>query len=253
MTTGLQIIKSAMLKIGALTKTETPSSDEAQDALRSLNEMIASWVNDGMLIIARTKETFTLQGGVREYSYGYLGATSSGGSFSSGFSSGFDIETVTAEDFVGERPNKILAAYVTVGNTDYALSIINDIPMFLIAYKEIAGIPEYLNFNNGYPVANITLYPTPAAAYPITLMTEKQFSNITLSGEVNLPSGWTRALIYNLAMELAPEYNQPVTPEIAQIAKESKGSIKKAIMRNRPLDAFPQTLRSYNIYSGWDQ
>ena len=251
MTTGLGIIKSAMLKIGALTKNEVPSSDESQDALSSLNELIASWSNDGMLTIVRTIETFTLTGGLREYQYGYLGDIEGNGSFSSGFSSGFDVDSVTAEDFDGARPNKIIAAYVSIGSTDYPLKIINDVPMFLVEYKNITGIPEYLNFDNGYPVANIRLYPVPSGAYSITLMTEKQFSSITLAEDVDLPTGWLRALKYNLAMELAPEYGQPVTPEIAQIARESKASIKKSIMRNRPLDWKPQSLRTGNIYSGY--
>lgn len=62
MTTALDIIKSSMRKVGALTKTENPSADEAIDGLEMLNDLLASYSNDSMVVYARSVDSFTLSG-----------------------------------------------------------------------------------------------------------------------------------------------------------------------------------------------
>ena len=50
MTTASDIIKKAMQKVGVLTKSESPSSDESADGLDSLNDLLSSWSNESMFI-----------------------------------------------------------------------------------------------------------------------------------------------------------------------------------------------------------
>ena len=102
MTTALGIITSAMRKIGAIGKGESPSADEAVDGLEMLNDLLASLSNDSLVVYARTFESFTLQGGVSAYTIG------SGATFS----------TV--------RPVKIVSAYVRDGGIDTPLEIVTD-------------------------------------------------------------------------------------------------------------------------------
>lgn len=228
MTTARSIIKKSMQKVGILTKSESPSDDEANDALDSLNALISSWANDSLVIYARTWESFPLVGGTSTYTIG----------------SGGDFNTV--------RPMDIISTYVRVSNIDYDIAIIDDELYNTITLKNIQGIPEWLNFDNAFPLANIRLYPVPAAAYSLFLLSEKQITSIaTLDTELDLPNGFERALVYNLAIELAPEYQQQPDPSVIGIAKEALGLIRTNVAKVRGMDAYPDGIRGGNVYNGW--
>lgn len=228
MTTAREIIRKALLKIGALVKTEDPSADEANDALMSLNALISSWSNDSLTLYARSWETFTLTSGIGTYTIG------PGGNFNT------------------TRPLVVRDAYVRLGGTDYAVGIVTDEAYNSISFKALTGIPQFLNYDNAYPLANIRIYPVPSSAYPLFLLTEKAITQFaTLDIEMSLPDGWERALVYNLALELAPEYAQPVDPSVVNIANSSLGLLRTGVAKNRPMDAYPQDLTVRNVYTGW--
>jgi hypothetical protein len=68
---------------------------------------------------------------------------------------------------------------------------------------------------------------------------------------MSLPDGWERALIYNLALELAPEYSQKPDAYIVKIANDSLGAIRQKVAQVRGMDAYPNNLAVRNIFSGW--
>lgn len=227
MTTARQIVTRSLQKIGALVKSEPPSADEAVDALNSLNALIDSWSNDVLNIYARTWETFSLTG-ASSYTIG------------------------TGGDFNTTRPTSIADAYVRSGTIDYPLVVIGDEEYNSISYKSLAGIPEFLNYSNAYPLGVIRLYPLDSSSYTLFLLTEKPLSGFaTLDTDLSMPPGSERALIYNLALELAPEYNQKPDPYIVKIAQDSLGLIRSKSAQVRPIDAYPQSLSVRNIFSGW--
>jgi len=229
MTTGLGIVTSSMRKIGVLTKNQSPSADEASDGLEMLNDLIASLSNDSLIIYSRTVENFTLSAGTASYTIG-TGAT-----------------------FNTARPIRIVAAYVRSGGIDYSLDIVSDERYATIQLKSTQGsYPEHLNYTNAYPTGTINLYPAPSAADTLYLVSEKELSSLTLNGTVNLPPGWKRMLIYNLAIEMGPEYGQPVTQEIYEIARQSKGEIKAAVMAAKKMDWNAGLGIDSNINSGWN-
>lgn len=228
MTTARELIKKSMQKVGILTKGETPSDDEANDALDSLNALLSSWANDSLVIYARTWETFNLVGGTSTYTIG------SGGTFN----------TV--------RPIDIISSYLRSGTIDYNIAMITDEAYNSITLKSVQGLPEFLNFDNAYPLANIRLYPIPAAAYSLFLLSEKPITAIsTLDTDIILPNGFERAIVYNLALELAPEYQQQPDASIVKIAGDSLGLIRTAAAKVRTMDAYPIGMNSGNIYNGW--
>lgn len=228
MTTARDIITKAMQKIGVLVKSEPPSADEADDALDSLNQLIQSWANDSALIVSRAWETFTLTGGVGTYTMG------TGGTFNT------------------TRPLNIIGAYVRIGTVDQGVDVISDEAFNSISFKSLTGVPQFLNYDNAFPTDNVRIYPVPSTSYPLFILSEKPLAQFTtLDTVVNLPAGWERALVYNLAMELAPEYKQQPDPSIVKIAGDALGNIRKATIRARPLKAYPQNLQIRNIYSGW--
>ncbi len=229
MTTALSIITKALQKAGVLFKSEPPSADEASDALDSLNDMLASWSNESLLIYERVTESFNLSSGTAQYQIG-VGQT---------FNTAHLI-------FIAE-------AHIRLGVTDYPVAIISDEIYQSLPDKLITtSIPYYLNYTNGYPVATINLYPIPSSALTLFLTSQKQLQTLTLSTAISLPPGWERALIYNLAVELAPEYGQKVDEMLYKIANDSKGAIIRSILKVRTMDAKPfGTFGPYNIFRGF--
>lgn len=228
MTTARDIITKAMQKIGALVKNEAPSADEANDALASLNMLMASYSNDSMLIYARSWETFAISGGDGEYTIG----------------TGGDLSTT--------RPIFIVQAYIRDGVTDYPLSFITDETYNeKITQKSTQGIPVYYNYDNANPLSKIRLYPVPAKAYSLFLLSEKPLTEFTLDSEIILPKGWERFLTYALALELAPEYGMQLDAVNYEIYKEAKNMVMNAVNRNRTMDALPLVKRYGNFNSGW--
>ena len=228
MTTARDLIKRSMQKIGVLVKSEAPSDDEAQDALASLNALISSWSNDSSTIVSRAWETFTLTGGDGVYTMG------------------------TGGDFNTTRPIHIIGGYIRNGTTDTTLTVVSDEAYNSVAFKALTGIPEFVNYDNSYPTDNIRFYPVPSSSYTVFLLSEKPATEFaTLDSDLSMPLGWERALIYNLALELAPEYGQQPDPSIAKIANDSLALIRIANIRARPVDAYAEGVQIRNINSGW--
>ncbi len=229
MTTGLDIVTSAMRKIGAITKNEAPSADEANDGIEMLNDLLSSWSNESSSVYARQVESFALSSGVESYTIG------TGGTFNT------------------LRPVKIVSAYVRLGTVDTPIELITDEDYGDIPFKEAGGGgPYFLNYTYGFPLGTINLYPSPGAGYTLFLISEKELSSVTLNGDVNFPPGWKRALVYNLAVEMASEYGQQVSAEILALARASKANIDRGVMRTRSVDSIPATGSRYNIYSGYE-
>jgi hypothetical protein len=228
MTTARTIIRRSLQKIGVLVKSEQPSADEASDGLASLNALLESWSNDSACIISRAWETFTLTGGVGTYTMG------------------------TGQTFNSTRPMNILQAYLRLGGVDTFIDVINDTTYNAIPFKGLTGVPQFLNYDNSFPTDNIRLYPVPSAGYELFMLSEKPLTGFaTLDTDLSMPAGWERALIYNLALEFAPEYGQQPDASIAAIAAKSLGLARTATLRARPMDAYPQGVNTRNIYSGW--
>lgn len=229
MATALTIITKAMLKAGILTKGEVPASDEANDALDSLNDLLSSWSNDSLLITARVTESFNLNSGVGVYTIG----------------AGQDFDTI--------RPIKIMEAHIRQGSINYDSMYLCPDEIFQgLEILVFNSIPNTLNYTNNYPYGTINLYPYPAQGYQLFITSEKELSQFTLNQVVNLAPGWNRALIYNLAVELAPEYGQKVDPMLMKIANDSKGEIANAIMKVRTMDCPPlDVVGRFDIYRGY--
>lgn len=228
MTTALNIITKAMQKLGVLTKSEAPDSDEASDGLDALNDLLASWSNESMIVYERTTESFSLVAGTASYSIG------------------------SGQTFNTTLPVNIIEAHVRQGTIDYPITRITDEVYQGISDKNTRTIPYWLNYSNGFPSATIRLYPTPAEAYSLYLTSDKPLTTLTLATTISLPPGWKRALIYNLAVDLAPEYGQQMPPELVKVARDSKANIALSVLKNRTMDAQPYgSVGGFSIYRGY--
>ena len=205
MGTATQIITDALKKLGVWEKGETIDADEGADGLRSLNFLIDSWANDNLMLYQQVQRTKAL--------------TSSDGQYTIG--SGGDIDTT--------RPVRIVSAYCRdANNGDYTIKIINASQWARITLKTTAGsYPDYLYYRPNYPLGEINLYPEPGSGLTLYLECWDQITQFaTGATSASLPPGYERALIYNLALEIAPEYGVNVSPEVAKLAAESREFIQ---------------------------
>lgn len=226
--TALDIITGAAKLIGVVFKSEALTADEASDGLVLLNDMLDSWSNDGLLTNAYTLESFSLTTSAT-YTIG------TGGAFNT------------------SRPINIATAVVRVATVDYPLKIVTpeqyqtEVPVKTISSQ----IPQFLVYDNAYPLGTITLYPVPTSGSTLRILSNKPLSNLSaLTTTVDLAPGWKRALKYNLALDMAPQYGAEVPPRVDKTAATSLGAIKRATAINSAMPFMPSDNVPYSIYSG---
>tara|TARA_R100000008_G_C3569327_1_gene161068 strand:+ start:80 stop:790 length:711 start_codon:yes stop_codon:yes gene_type:complete len=228
MTTARDIIKGALRKIHKLGSGQSLAPEDASDALETLNDMIATWSIEGGLIFTETKETFPVSGGAVSYTIG----------------SGGDFDTV--------KPVKIFSMTYTQGSIDYKLRQYDNISYSRIADKDQQGIPEVFYFNDNYPLAEIFFYYAPSNG-SVTIYSEKPLTEFTsLDAELDMPAYYRAALIYNLALWLAPEYETQPSLQVVNVAKSSKKALMGQNNRNNMFLSTIDAPRSENsrFYSG---
>lgn len=204
MATARSIIAAAHRKIGVGTDGEVLSAADAANGLEALNQMLDSWSVEGNLVFYQQEESFPLTINVSEYTIG----------------SGADFDTV--------RPVSIEAAFVrNDGNYDYTLEK-NDVRDWAdINYKDTGGVPQYFYYDYNFPVAKIHLFPRPASSYNLHIFSSKRLSSFAnLSDVVSLPEGYEQALVYNLALHLAPEFQIEPSPTVKSMAANSLSRIQ---------------------------
>lgn len=223
MATAQTIITRAIRLIGQIPSGDSPSSDESNDGLTALNAMLDSWQNEKLLCYAIRDESIALSATNTSKTIGPTG------------------------DLVSTRPIKIEGAYVTVSNYNYHVRIINELEWASItARSTVAAWPDRIYYEPDMPNGTIYLYPVPNASSTLHILTRTPLTAFsTLSTTVSLPPGWERALTFNLALEIASEYEDANPPPfVVATAAKSLAAIKKG--NSRPLRAYTQLGPMFN-------
>jgi hypothetical protein len=223
-----------MRLINVLAAGEAPVAQEQSDGLTALNSMLDSWSIDKLSVYALQEDTHTLTPGTATYTIG----------------SGATINTA--------RPDEIQRAFARTGTVDYPLDISGDKYYSEIPDKTVTGTPEELYYNPTYPNGTISLFPVPDIAYVLHIyqwVTLQSFTSLTTS--LSLPPGYERAIVYNLAIEIAPEYGAVVSQEAIKVARESYANVKRR--NKKPIYSGTETAwlsdtmgqRGFNINRGY--
>ena len=213
--TAQDIIKASMRKLGIIAKSEVPTNDEMQDALQALNGMIGEWGIEKLMSTATTRESFPLVANQQRYTIG-LANTS---------------------DFVTSKPSDIIFAFYRDGaGIDKPLDIITREEFQSFQDKSIVQAPPLSLFydpgvtQQANQAGTINLYYTPDASTPYTLFIDsiKPFVGFSsLTSLVTFPTSYFKALVYNLALEIAPEYPGTEVPRVVEmLATESKENVE---------------------------
>ena len=219
------LIRSSLRLIGAISSSEAPAADESMDALEALNMLLNSWGAVRFLSKNTPTITHTLNGST-SYTIG----------------SGGDIDTI--------RPSAIFTAYYTLGGLDYPLQVLDYKTYSEIGTKNIGAIPEYVVLKPDYPLSTIYVFPVGSGGV-LTLSAVRPQVELNINDDVQdiYPPEWIRAIKYNLAIEIAPEFGFSASPELIALARESKDIVMRSMV-TIPLAKFDSLLPGANKQAG---
>jgi hypothetical protein len=227
-------INRALRLLGVLAEGETPSASVSQDSLMALNQMIDSWNTERLSVFSTQDQIFTWPSGEITRTLGPSG------------------------NFVGLRPVLLDDAtyYRDPGtNVSYGIKFINQQQYNGIAVKTVTSTyPQVIFVNMTYPDIEMYIYPRPTRDLEWHFISVQKLSEpANLVTNILFPPGYLRAFVYNLAMEIAPEFGVEPSPQVQRIAMTSKRNLKRI---NNPDDimsmpyAIVSSRQRFNIYAG---
>lgn len=238
----LDIGTRALRLLGVIDPTQTPTPEDAQSAFDALNDMVDDWGTQRQTIYKITRNVFPLTAGTATYSLGVGG-------------------TWPIVRPVWIERCSVIPENSGSGNTG-PMEIPLGPPLDIAEFQRItiktatASFPQAVYWDRAWNagLSTVQVYPVPTNSnaaivlYTPTALTE--FPD--LSTAFTFPPGYMKALRFNLAVELAPEYGIDPPQTVRQQAIESLADIKRA--NSAPIEAmFDAALVGirgrYNIYT----
>lgn len=178
------IIAAAMRKIGALGKGQTPDAEDYTNGSQALNSLITLFATDGMPLWKRTETTVALVDGQQNYT----------------LNSSLKLTQVVLQSLTSD---------VSYELTEKSLYDFNQLP------TSDGSLPVHYTYTPGISNGTLRFWPTPdstaASEYQAVAIYQKKFDGFFSATDTpDFPSYWTEALIYGLAVRLAPEFGVPL-------------------------------------------
>jgi hypothetical protein len=205
-TTAYDLIKGAMRKVGITAAGDTPTPDEANDALSDLNDLIESMNLDNLAVWGSASTAFTTVAGQATRTIGPTG------------------------QFVGDRPVRVTNAYCTFGGVDYPIEIIGQEEYDNIILKtQQSQIIERMAYVNDNPNGLLYMWPVPQSAIPIVIGIDRLITTVASTATVmTFPPGYLKYMMFELGIALAPEYGVSPMPDVVKYASTTRAALKRA-------------------------
>jgi hypothetical protein len=239
--TALTIIKAALRNLGVIATGETPQANMADECLYSLNQMLQRWNNEKMMIYHLSTSLYTITPGKASYT---LGPTGSGSDWDAGTVRPLLLQKWGA--FVRQTISPTL-------NQDYKLNYIPADRWNNIFLKgQTTNFPSTYNMEFSYPLMVIKLWPVPTIALEFGISSYDQFDTFTLTDNFALPSGYEDCIIWNLSIDLAPQFGVDPSATIVRRATQTKANIQStnSDMLIMETDYSLVTKQVFNVYAG---
>lgn len=204
-TTTKRLVTRAMRKLGVLARTAEPKATELADAKSELKTMLDTWRLEKLMVVANSMVEFELDPAKRLYTY----------------------SSANNSDFISERPVAILSATVEDGaGQSWPLDHMTVGEYNALQHPDYAGTPSRYCYFASYPQASIGFDCIPMQP-TLRLVVQAPLIELpaTDTTEYELPPGYEDAIIYNLALRIAPDLS--VEPDRVTIAMA--GSAKRLI------------------------
>lgn len=207
---GGDLIASSLRLIGVLASGETPSGPESADALVIAQQMIDAWQAERMMIFTITISEFPLVPGQQTYTLG------AGGNFNI------------------PRPARIeRMSIVNLNNPAQPL----ELPLEMLTeqqWQEIipvkliqSTLPQRVYDDGAFPLRNLNYWCIPTVPVNTRIYGWTAINTFPdLVTDVTFPPAYLKAIRYNLAVDLAPEFGREVPPAVAAQAIQTKAIIK---------------------------
>jgi hypothetical protein len=232
------IITDAYGEIGVYGPSDTLSATDTAFALRRLNLILDTWAAQPLMSTSMQSYDIPVTAGVTTYTIGPSGVP-----------------------VTGVRPTRIRAARLSYPNSNplfYPLNILD-----ILQFEELQAnryydvgrtMPDTVVFNNTMPNSTVQIWPMPDLACTVTVWFDSQPAPFASTGDtVSLSQGYYKALMLQLALELAPSFGAPISP-VTQAAWQDAVRVVKAmntVVQGTPYDERAPGFRGrFDIRSG---
>lgn len=200
--TVIQLIKGSLRLVQGLGvgRGIENSGSIAADCLFSLNALLDTWRTERLLVPHITETTYTWPAGTSSRTIG------------------------TGGQFNATRPVRIESAVLVNGDSRTLLD--------MLTRERYLERRDGLYSNGAAPLSTLYLLPVPTASVSLELSTWTPISAFAaVTDTIVLPDGYEAALLYNLALELAPLFpDTMLTDHVITRARETKAAIKRLNM-----------------------
>jgi hypothetical protein len=198
-----QFIEAALRTLGVLAVDQTPSATEYTNALVKLNALIGELRVEGLKVWQRTSYTMSLTSGTSSYNIG------------------------TGQTLNTPYPIHLLQAVRLDANssTKVEMEIIADVN-FNHLPSNSSGVPIQVTYQPKMNLGTIKVWPTPDSysqtnvTIQLTYLRPLEYFSAS-TDTADFPEEWVSAIIYGLAVRLAPEYGVPL-PDRQLLLKEAE-------------------------------
>lgn len=161
-------------------------------------------------------------------------------------------------DFKIPRPLRISKSFTRIttqaSGLDYPIEMVDQNRYTSIGYKAIpAPWPILCWYNPTMPLGNLYFYQNPSQAGELHLFTDNILQRFdSLTTDVMMPQGYSRAIKWCLTKELCAVNRYPITPLIERMANESYAFIKSLNQVPIPIANYDSCLITRNrTDAGW--
>jgi hypothetical protein len=202
MTTVADLINSAGRKIGV----SNMSVDEQLDAMASINMMLRRWLRDKNGPSNVSRESFALPSGSNSIT---IGGAASGAAITTGW------------------PSRIVRMFIRINDFDYPVLRMAAEEYARVPIKAITSRPVKCYFERTYPSATLFFWPVPEVEYSMHLWSHKAIADYAaLTTVISLPPEYEDAILWNLAVEISPEYEREPSAVVVDRAESSLRQIR---------------------------
>jgi hypothetical protein len=210
-----------------------------QDNILALNQMLDSWSAESLAVFCTQDQVFTWEAGNRVRTLGPSGDFL------------YPLSTEGGDPLATENDDVL----VPNGNVSFGIKFLNQLQYNNIAVKTVTStFPQVMWVNMTYPDITLAVYPVPSRTLEFHFVSVAPLTAAAgLETDLLFPPGYLRAFRYNLALELAPEFNVDPAADVRRIAMVSKRTLKR-INNPRDIMAMPYSLMArrnrFNIFAG---
>lgn len=199
--TGGQMVTASLRLLGVTPSGVSAAGDELADSVQALNMLLKQWAGmPGFVLWKRSRASLTLAAKVK-YEF-----------------------KISGGDLAINQPIEILNCNLKSGDTETTMREMSFLERERISDKTATGTPTKWFYEPQLAVGNFYIDVVPSTLTDtIEILYRGQVEDIDDSGNTfDLPQHWYRAIKYQLAIDIAPEYEgSELSPLVVAMARDS--------------------------------